>query len=266
MKAHVAQLAGGDHNADRAIVGNHFAIVLDGATAFLPVDVDPGTYADTLGQAIANQLDDNPAADLPDVVRAGIAHTAARLDLEPGQSPSSTVAILRANGDGADLYVLGDSPIHYGTETHAATLTDARLAQVAPAERHQYVSRLRAGHGYDQRHRDALARLQRAQRYACNRPGGYWIAEANPDAAHYGLTCHMPASVITWAVLATDGAAGLIDHTSRAWPDIAHDDADQLAALLAQLHEWETTTDPDGRSLPRAKRHDDKTLIAIGSI
>ena len=128
------------------------------------------------------------------------------------------------------------------------------------------MSRLRAGHGYDEQHRAALAALQCAQRHACNRPDGYWIAEADPDAADHGFTLYVPAAAITWAVLATDGAADLIDHTGHAWPDIAHADADQLAALLTQLDEWEDRTDPDGRSLPRAKRHDDKTLVAISSI
>ena len=266
MKAHVAQLAGGDRNADRAFVTDHAAIVLDGATAFLPVDVDPGAYAGTLGQAIANHLDDDPAADLAAVVREGIAHTANRLDLTPGRAPSSTVAILRTRDDIADLYVLGDSPIHYGTDTHRATLTDERLTQVAPMERHQYVSRLRAGHGYDQHHRAALAALQSTQRAACNHPDGYWIAEANPDAADHGLVRHVPITAITWAVLASDGAADIIDHTGRTWLDIAHRDTDQLAALLSQLDEWEATADPNGLALPRAKRHDDKTLIAIGSV
>ena len=248
------------------LTADHFAIVLDGATAFLPVDVDPGTYASTLGEAIANQLDDNPTADLCAVVRTGITHTVTQLDLTPGRSPSSTVAILRSHEDVTDLYVLGDSPIHYGTDTYTATLTDDRLSHVAATERRHYESRLRAGHGYDEHHRAALAALQRAQRAACNRAGGYWIAEANPGAAHHGLTRHLPASAITWVVLASDGAADLIDHTGRPWSDIAHAGADQLAALLAQLDDWDVTADPDGRVLPRAKRHDDKTLVAVGAV
>jgi len=101
---------------------------------------------------------------------------------------------------------------------------------------------------------------------ARNTPGGYWIAEADPAAADRGITRSLPDSAITWAILATDGAADLIDHTHRPWPDIAHADTDQLTALLAQLNEWESITDPDGCALPRAKRHDDKTLVAVSSV
>lgn len=266
LHAHVARRAGGSRSADRAFVTGHAAIALDGATAYEPVDVDPGTYAATLGEAIADRLDHEPSADLRAVVSAAIAHTAARLDLTPGRSPSSTVSILRVRDHVADLYVLGDSPIHYGTDHSAAVLTDDRLAAVAPAQRHRYVSDLRAGHGYSDHHRATLVELQRVQRDARNEPTGYWIAEADPDAGHHGITRTLPAAAITWAVLATDGAADIIDRVGPHWAEIAQADDDELTALLDRLHEWEATTDPDGRSLPRAKRHDDKTVIAIGSL
>jgi hypothetical protein len=112
----------------------------------------------------------------------------------------------------------------------------------------------------------AVAPGREAQRLARNRPWGYWIAEADPDAAEHGLNRHVPATEITWAVLASDGAADLIDYAGHHWPAIAHADADQLTRLLAELHDWEATVDPDGRALPRAKRHDDKTLVAIDSV
>jgi hypothetical protein len=115
VKAHIATSAGGRRNADRAFLTEHAVIVLDGATAFEPVNVDPGTYAETLGAHIADQLDRDPTTDLSVVVAAGIAYTVNQLHLAAGHSPSSTVAILRTRDAAADLYVLGDSPIHYGT-------------------------------------------------------------------------------------------------------------------------------------------------------
>ncbi|WP_308283493.1 hypothetical protein [Pseudonocardia nigra] len=241
-------------------------VVLDGASAFVPVEVDPATYAQTLGAHIAARLDDDPAARLPGIVAASIRHTAAELDLTPGRSPSSTVSILRARTSTADLYVLGDSPIHYGTASTAHVLTDERLAGIAPTESQHYTARLRAGHGYDDGHRAALATLQRAQGTARNQPGGYWTAEAEPKAAFQGITCTLGPDAITWAVLATDGAADAVDHNGQNWSTIAHYDSDQLAQLLHRLHNWEADSDPDGRKLPRAKRHDDKTLAAVPSV
>ncbi|MCX6953059.1 MAG: hypothetical protein NTV51_12970 [Verrucomicrobia bacterium] len=32
---------------------------------------------------------------------------------------------------------------------------------------------------------------------------------------------------------------------------------------FSRVRQWEMITDPDGRLIPRAKRHDDKTIAAI---
>ncbi len=64
-------------------------------------------------------------------------------------------------------------------------------------------------------------------------------------------------------VLATDGAADIIDHTAPSWPTIAGHNPDELAALLHRLRHWEATTGPTGSVLPRAKQHDDKTIAAV---
>jgi hypothetical protein len=162
--------------------------------------------------------------------------------------------------------VLGDSPIHYGTASAAAILTDERLAAIAPVERKRYMNRLRAGHGYGDEHRAAITALQQAQRDARNQRDGYWIAEAEPEAANHGVTLTLESGALTLAVLATDGAADLIDYTGQDWCAIAHYDAAQLAELLRQLDSWEAVSDPDGRQLPRAKRHDDKTIAVVSAV
>jgi hypothetical protein len=50
------------------------------------------------------------------------------------------------------------------------------------------------------------------------------------------------------------------DHLHGDWSALPVD-ADHLHRCLEQLHEWEADRDPDGRLLPRSKRHDDKTLV-----
>lgn len=66
---------------------------------------------------------------------------------------------------------------------------------------------------------------------------------------------------VTWCVLATDGAQRGFDHLAVAWEDLHHASADELRAMLDTLHRWEADTDPTGTRLPRAKRHDDKTVV-----
>lgn len=36
-----------------------------------------------------------------------------------------------------------------------------------------------------------------------------------------------------------------------------------LHDLLVACHRWETVEDPDGRKLPRAKHHEDKTIASV---
>jgi hypothetical protein len=268
MKVHTATRAGGYANADRVFVTDHAVIVLDGATAFEPIEVEPGAYADTLGSFVAEQLDCRPNVDLAATAAAAINSTVEKLRLAPGRSPSSTLSILRLRDDVVDMYVLGDSPVYYGQAPAIQRLTDDRLAKIATEERERYIARLRAGNGYDDAHKAAMAALQHAQHYSRNIDGGYWIAESEPGAATHGLLVTMQRSEISWAVLATDGGANFIDFSSNCpdWSLIAQFDSDQLAGILASIHEWESSSDPDGVILPRAKRHDDKTLAAVSEI
>lgn len=265
MRVQTAQLAGGEVNADRVFVTDNAVIVLDGATAVIPVPVDPATYANTLGEIIARELELAPLRSLVDILAQAIDEVRIKLQLRPGASPSSTVSILRDAGPTVDLLVLGDSPIHYGTNTTHHVLTDDRLSAVAPDARRRYKERLRAGHGYDQAHRASLAALQRVEVDHRNRPGGYWIAEADPEAARNAITLALPREAVTWAVLATDGAADLIDHFDMGWREIALYDEPALGTMLGDIHQWETAVDPNGNDLPRSKRHDDKTVAAINA-
>lgn len=267
MRVLTSQLAGGDSNADRVLVTDNAVLVLDGATAFEPVSVDPGDYAETLGQAVASRIEDDPALAISDAVAFGISIATRAFDLRPGQSPSSTIAVLRVHNEIADLYVLGDSPIYYGTAATTQVLRDHRIAEIATHQRATYVNSLRAGLGYTADHWHTLAALQRVQREHRNRSNGYWIAEAEPMAAHYGFSTTIDSSSAQWAILGTDGATDLVATIAPAqWSTIAAYDQVELDELLNYVHSWERDIDPTGQAFPRAKRHDDKTLAIVPQI
>jgi hypothetical protein len=260
MQVAYAQHPHPDHSDDRIIVTDNAVVILDGATAFVPVPVTAQTYADRLGRCLAKLLTDSPGDSLPSVLASAIEVTATELGLRPGHSPSATVSVIRESPDGVDLLMLGDNTIVVGTEP-PITLSDDRLDQLELSESRQYRERLRAGGGYDEHHAEILRALQRRQIQARNQPGGYWIAESDPTAAHHALTQHYAPPGPIWFLAMTDGAAA---HVS---PDKASalatlGDA-QLLALLEQWQRWETECDPDGRQMPRAKRSDDKAIAVI---
>lgn len=259
----VAELPGGaGRGQDRCRIADGLAIVLDGASAFdKQANPDASDYVEHLADELLRIFVGDPRGDL----RAGLAYaietTAKELDIVPGQGPSSTVAVARWGPDTVDTLVLGDSTIVVCTDAGRDALMDGALAAIAPEVRSRYRNRLAAGNGFSAMHLADLAELQRHQAAHRNRPGGYWIAEADPKAARHALVHSYPSEQVVWLVAATDGAQQGIDHLNFDWDSIARSDAESSFDLLVDLHHWESHNDPDGARLPRSKRHDDKALV-----
>lgn len=260
MRVETAMLPDVRSSRDRIFITPSAVIVLDGATAFVPIPVTPDQYVDTLGRHLVETLTALPNLGLTAALTRAIEQTAQHLELQPGRSPSSTVAIMRQHGQSVEYLVLGDTQI----VTPAGILIDDRIAEVATMERSRYRERLANGGGYDQIHRDQLRDLQAKQAEYRNRDGGYWIAEADPNAAARALIGAFAVGSDHWAVMATDGVYRPAVHLGLDdWESAASHDAAELSRLLALLNAWEAEVDPDGIKLPRAKRHDDKAIAAI---
>ncbi|MCA1186479.1 hypothetical protein LCD36_08480 [Saccharopolyspora sp. 6T] len=260
MRIETAQLPDYADSDDKILTTENAVIVLDGASAFRPVPVPASRYAATLGETLQLRLSQEPAADLRAILSESIRAAADVLELTPGDSPSSTVAIVRRNGDQVDELVLGDSPII----TPAGVFEDPRLDDLELPERRAYRERLRSGAGYDEHHRTMLRELQDAQAERRNLDGGYWIAEADPTAAAHALVRTSSVRETPWCVLATDGAFNTMTHTGTdEWTRVAGMDSADLFAELERCQAWEAHVDPDGTDFPRAKRHDDKAIAAV---
>lgn len=82
-----------------------------------------------------------------------------------------------------------------------------------------------------------------------------------------GFLVEIEHEAINWVAIATDGVTDVLEHFACPdWSKIARYDSDQLRSLLERIDRWESNEDPDGRQLPCAKRHDDKTIAAIPSL
>lgn len=262
MKVHSAQLQEGSAE-DRLFITDRAVVVLDGATSHDPDYPSAHEYVDSLGHELCRYL--TSSSDLSNILASAIESTAERLCLHPGgRAPSSTVAILRAGADTVETLVLGDSSVVIGcTDGTQDVISDERLDALDFPESQLYREHLRAGHGYDSDHFGLLRSLQRKQRQHRNRGHGYWIAEADPEAAHHSITRRYPLDRVRWAILATDGAVEPLTPLRISWEEVAGLDGHGLAQLLGRTHRWEAETDPDGVRLPRSKRHDDKTIAIV---
>jgi hypothetical protein len=248
---------------DRVFIAPTAVIVLDGASQPDPHQHDGGWLADTLGQQLRDRLTESPTADLTAVLADTIEATTRRHALTPGRCPSTTVSIVRWDTSTVDVLVLGDSPVIALTrDDRILEIRDDRLAQVAPRERRAFRQAGTAGFGTDRtRQWRALVAAQGAHR---NQPGGYWIAEAVPDAAAHAIRARWPIDDLAAVMAMTDGVANGVDryrvpadwHTAM---DLARADPARLVNLV---HEAEQQ-DPDGVRWPRSKPHDDKAIAVV---
>lgn len=203
--------------------------------------------------------------DLRDALAETITEVTQLGSLTPGHTPSSTVAVFRWTNHDAEALVLGDSAIIAQTTTGILPVRDDRLGEVATEQRHAYRDHLKKGGGYGKQHQRLIRDLVKNERSERNRPGGYWIAEAVPGAAHHALTSQWLLRDLTAVVLATDGVSRGIDQLGMpaSWVEaISIADTQNPGALLDIIHQVETT-DPDGQRWPRSKAHDDKTAVLV---
>lgn len=256
-----AERAGTDRpSEDRIFTLPHAVVVLDGASQPEAAEYDGGWIAETLGREISHRLS-HQNGDLRELLADAITSVAGRYQLIPGQAPSTTVSIVRWDDQAVEVLVLGDSPVIGLTrEGEIRRVEDDRLKQVARQQRVRIAERGGFGFGDREQWRQ-LVDEERAHR---NRPGGYWIAEATPTAAHQALRTQWRRDELSAVAVMTDGVSAGVQRYHqppdwRAAMELARTDPQDLVDLV---HDTEAG-DPDGRRWPRSKRHDDKALAVI---
>jgi hypothetical protein len=242
------------------------AVVLDGLSA--PDGTGTGCrhgtpwYVNQLGPRLL-ALASDPARSLADALADAIRQVASLhpgCDLTHPGTPSATMVLLRAHDEGADYLTLGDATLLLDTTDGLKVVSDARVNQLAGKER-EAANRVPTGSALKLRRR---AQLTRALRRTRNRPGGYWVAAADPQAASQALTGTLPSKSLHRAVLLSDGASRLVDPFGLAtWEELlALLDENGPDELLRQVRAAEGV-DPEGRQWPRTKRTDDATAVYL---
>jgi hypothetical protein len=247
---------------DRVVRLPHAVVLADGATSLREGEPSGGWYAERLCTALAAGLTARPDVDLRTLLAEAITTLAAEHGLVPGESPCSTVAMLRWSADLVDALVLADSPIVVFTDLGAHLLADDRITgRVAPGD---YRRRLLQGGGYGPAHEAALRESGSVARRQRNVEGGFWVAEADPAAAEHARTASWPREHVTQALLATDGVScGVDDYHIFDWPQVLDHALDEGPAAVLTMVRVAEIADPDGARWPRPKRHDDKTLVLV---
>ncbi len=239
------QAAPGRVNEDTALCGPDWAVVLDGATAPGGVDsgcVHPVTWlVRQLGAALTRRLITG-GKTLPGVLGDAIGEVclahARTCDLGNPDSPSSTVSIVRVQGDTLEYLVLADSPVVVRAPDRTLTvISDDRLAH------------LPGGRPYSL----GLVRSLR------NKPGGFWVASTDPEAARWAVTGSVPYAAGTGIGMFTDGVSRLVEFYGYDWEQVfTMLETGGPAALIALVRSLERD-----QPIGSGKRHDDATAVLL---
>jgi hypothetical protein len=271
MRVRMASEAAPDHagNEDRVFTRGNVVGVLDGVSE--PPGLESGCihnvswYVDRLTANLTVAVDDQPDAPLPDLLARAIAGTntahGGACDLAHPGTPAATICLIRAGDTHLEYLILCDALLVIDDGQEISVFTDTRIEQAVAGIRREYPDGRTLIDSPE--HAERFAEAVREKQRFTNTEAGYWIAAANPDAAHHALTGTLPltgARAVHRAALLTDGATRAVDTFDlmdwRELLDLA--DREGPEALIKRVRDAENA-DPGGVARPRFKRYDDAT-------
>lgn len=217
-------------------------------------------YSHTLGRSLLGRLACESGIDLVGALAESIDEVAGyhrhTCDIANPSSPQSTVAILRFEDDRADFLVLADAYVALDmVEARPQVLTDTREVDV----RHECTLRLRGLSAGTLEYEQALSSAIEALRARRNRPGGYWTAKDDPQAATEAVTGGVPLRQLNGAALFSNGASRIVDpYGLSRWPTVL-----ELARTLGPdeiLRQVREAEKGGAGSLPGFQQPDDATV------
>lgn len=263
MRIEAATLAGGEVNQDYYAYGDTYALVLDGASSFLPekTSIDATTYVEALGSALAIRLEVCDLDEVPNVVAESIKEVVEKYELVEESSSNSTIVIAKWNQEKVVIYVLGDSTcLVIDNSGETAEITDNRMAQFGATFREKYKRRLSEGYGFDTEHKELLKIIQQTQKNNRNIQEGYWIAGACPEAGYNGILKYFKLTEVKEVLLCTDG--GMSSYSIYGQNVQKLPCRNRLRFMIEAKH-LDEEHDSNGAKNPRSKLHDDKTAILL---
>jgi Protein phosphatase 2C len=246
-------------------------VLLDGAGT--PIGSESGCvhgvawFVRRLGIALLSSMTRDDGSDLIECLASSIGEVhsshADTCDLEHPGSPSATVVALKVRDQVIDYLVLADSVLVLDLSTELRVVTDDHEAQIG----RQFRARMDAWPNGTPEHEKAQREYVESLRAHRNRPGGFWVASTEPEAATQALTGSVPRTQVRAAAVLSDGASRLVDRFGLAtWDDALKTlDMQGPRELLRQVREVEKS-DPRGSRWPRGKVHDDATAAYCSGV
>lgn len=250
-------------NEDAALHLGQLVGVFDGVTK--PRDTDtgcshsPAWYVQRLTARLRDVFRVQPTATLPDGLAEAITHVRAdhggQCDLGNPATPAAAVCLVRGSSERLEYLILSDCTLVVDEGVQVTALTDERFART--------IAQLRTKARAEGLATPPALGHTPGKWDLVNRPEGYWIAGANPEAAHKAVLGDFPltgSGRIRRAALLTDGASCAVDlYEIMDWrkllDTLSSEGPEQLIRRVRQIE----NEDRGGEKFPRFKRHDDST-------
>lgn len=245
-------------------VTSDLIVVLDGATVRTDTGCRHGLpwYVHTLGAVLMQlaQVDYH----LRDLLACAISRVAVlhedACDLSHPGTPSAAVGIVRTRRGIQERLVLGDITVVTETDTDLWAVSDSRVSRTAAelraeADLHPLGSPEKSV---------AIQAMKPHELAARNKPGGYYIAAADPLAAQEALYSEVPLEDIRRFAVLSDGAARYVDLFGlSSWREaLAFLEFSGPEKFIEMVRRSEQG-DPLGIQYPRNKGGDDATAVFV---
>ncbi|HEX6970527.1 MAG TPA: hypothetical protein VF174_17180 [Micromonosporaceae bacterium] len=250
-------------NEDNAFRAGPLVGILDGVTAPAGIETgcvhSPAWYVQRLTTRLTEAAAASPGEPLPTILAEAIRRVRAdhdgRCDLDNPATPAATACLIRDTGNRLDYLILADAFLITDNGDQVRAQTDHRFRNAVAELRRQALT---PGTGSEHRRE-----LTRRKYQLTNQPRGYWIAAADPEAAHQAVTGSLPLTGpdrIRRAALLTDGTScAVTDYQLMTWNGLLDLLTDHGPHELIRRVRHAENTDPDRHEHPRYKRHDDAT-------
>jgi hypothetical protein len=179
-------------------------------------------YVQRLGAALLERLFSDPRLELATALTRSIQHVAElhrhTCDIASPISPQASVAVVRFADDRAEYLVLADTFLVLDlAEAGVQVVTDPREVNV----RGECTSALREVPTTAPEYEQVLLGVTTAFRQQRNRPGGFWVAKDDPDAAMQAVTGSVPLDRLNGVALLSNGASRIVAPYQLAeWPAV----------------------------------------------
>jgi hypothetical protein len=259
-------------NEDFAAVGTGSAVLLDGAG--VPEGAVSGCshgvewFTRNLGVRLLAAIASPDARPMTDCLAEAIAEVRAlhehTCDLSHAASPSATAVAVRVRPGTLEYLVLADSVLVLDNADgrDPVVICDDREAQVGASYRAAMDAAPIGTQAHRHAYRDYIAAMQERR----NKPGGFWVASADPGAAECSLTGSARLPLIESALLLSDGAARLARFGQASWSEMVKIVTDSGPDELIRRTRTAEESDPAGERWPRGKAHDDATVVCATAL